>query len=289
MYTLTIMTIEILSSTFFIFFPLQSITVIFLLTYKKNTIYIPLFSTIDLFGIFMKNTLYLFAFSLATAFASGSVVMATNEDAFQGKGHTVSQNPKAPLTGQQLNNLPADIQANISRMLKAKQIDTKTGEHTDTKDEHLPQPGTYEVNEFNHEKVDEFSKRQQELQKKPLAGTPLAEGVLKNKINETLKKTNYTLTIDSLETLKKINLEYKDYHNPKHPLIYAFTDATDFIDHYEQYQPFLAKCGMIHLYFHKQLLNLENLTERLNTFSDKFLSNKPANWPTNAQVLVKLS
>lgn len=212
--------------------------------------------------------------ALLSSFIGIMPVLAT-----QGEGHTVSQNPKAPLTGEQLNALPPEVQANVQRMMNAAPYSTRPkADGTESTVYHTPS--------YKHEKAQEFAKRQGN-QNAAAPGTPLAEEVLKGedlkKLTARLEGQGNKVTVDSLDAFKKAAYEYKDV---KKPFTCAFTDAADFITRYDVYQPFLTNCNIIHLHFQKSHLTGTQLKETLNTFSNKFVQNKPKKWKDYSQIVL---
>ncbi|MBA4749218.1 MAG: hypothetical protein H2057_01205 [Alphaproteobacteria bacterium] len=183
------------------------------------------------------------------------------------------------MTGEQLNALPPEIQANIHRMMNAAPLETRTKPDGSKSTIFAPPP-------YEHEKAQEFRRRHTDKTSTP-TGTLLAEEILKReqvkKINRRLLAKEYRVEIDSLTTLKKVTYDYKDVQKP---LTYVFTDAADFITNYDAYQPFLLNCDTIHLHFQKQRLTGSKLKEILNSFSINFIQNKPKKWTSDSELVL---
>ncbi len=108
----------------------------------------------------------------------------------------VSQNPKAPLTGEQLNAMPPEVQANIHRMLSARNQDALSKGSFFGNQRAIINGSTDElsagthtnIGSFDHDTSQKLGDRQKDyttLKNKGVnvadAGTPLAEAALNNR------------------------------------------------------------------------------------------------------------
>ncbi|MBA4749216.1 MAG: hypothetical protein H2057_01195 [Alphaproteobacteria bacterium] len=247
----------------------------------------------------MKRTNSLLSFALLAVCAPVSTVMATNGDLVQ-EEPTLPFSQKAPLSGEQLNILPSEIQSNIHRMMGAYTLDK------------IPSPdGTptivYAVESEHPQNSDEITARQRVsnaltarrtayLQLLALqqdvapAGTPLAEEVLR-RLGSTSMTLGFSpiaelnnchvIAVHNIGDVQKADFRYQNLANR---YILNFENAQEFVMQYDQYKPFLEKAQDLHLNFDERTCTPQAFQVALEKFIRGFSAEQPKGWNANEDV-----
>jgi hypothetical protein len=181
--------------------------------------------------------------------------------ATQGAGHVVSQNPKAPLTGEQLNAMPPEVQANIHRMLSARNQDALSNGNPFINRRAIINGSTDELSAGTHTNIGSFDydtsqklgDRQKDyttLKNKGVnvadAGTPLAEAALKT-TNKKLLINNGQVIIHSLTDVQSVAQQMKNGESIDNLF---FINGTQFLKHigmFLRYMDYLTPYGSFNL------------------------------------------